>query len=382
MIVLEWREIRVQNERNATLFMHEPPKKVTEDDGIKCCKAQVELPCSAEQAFSYVSLPDLVERRRWDTDLIDLQPLETISPRIELIYQSYKAPFPITSRDFVALRCRDRDPATGVLYSYGKSVNSSKAPLPSQTRCVRATATSAFVFIPLSENRCKIIRLAKTDPKGMIPKFAVSIALNKAAESMAMLCKAIERFNPSNIPPLERFWEVALSSSSSPPSPDGSSEEEDDEGDSSAIHLHLKGSEEPRQDFEDRSVGEMVDDSTFFECSSMLLDEKQLTKSLKEIILNPLQSDISGMGSHVNDQNKKLVQLQKSVQKLQKQISEMDGSTLHSRNSNVNGGKVSIQSPENPSSYVLALKWAFIVGWPIGVCIGYELLWRRRRGGK
>jgi hypothetical protein len=187
-----WEEIQVTGDRNGDtrLFSRAPE----EGQGTHLLKTTGTVACSPEALFHAVSSTDVEERRRWEKDLLEFRIVEEVSKDIQVLYTSYRAPSPVASRDFVAVKARKRLVVRGEprIISFGTSISHPSCPLT--PNYVRAVATSAFIIskVPGDPSRCHCIRITQVDPKGSIPGFVINLSKQKAAAAFSILRAAIE----------------------------------------------------------------------------------------------------------------------------------------------------------------------------------------------
>lgn len=187
-----WEEIQVNGDRNGdTRLFSKAPE---EGQGTHLLKTTGTVACTPEALFHAISSADVEERRRWEKDLLEFRIVEEVTKDIQVLYTSYRAPSPVTSRDFVAVKAKKRLVVRGEprLISFGTSIGHSSCPL--NPNYVRAVATSAFIISKVSgdPSRCHCIRLTQVDPKGSIPGFVINLSKQKAAAAFSILRAAIE----------------------------------------------------------------------------------------------------------------------------------------------------------------------------------------------
>jgi len=156
-------------------------------------KTEGTLKVSPETAFALVSETSMDSRKRWDTELLYYNVVDTIADNILLTHVGFKTPFPVTSRDFCAIRCSTEE--DGVRYIWGCSVISSAVPENAEGKFVRGMIiVSGFVFKPVDgePDQCLITNVNQVDPKGWIPAWVVNLGKGKSLARMTGLKKLLE----------------------------------------------------------------------------------------------------------------------------------------------------------------------------------------------
>jgi len=160
------------------------------DSPLKCVRTCTILPGSPQQVKAFMSCDDIAERKKWDTELIELRVVEEVGG-IQVVFQAYKAPFGVTNRSFVATRSA-KYLEDGTIVVGGTSVNHDECPYDS--RYVRGKATSAIIYkpVPGDSNKCQMTRLVNVDPKGNIPAMAINMGIKKAGDATIRLIEVVE----------------------------------------------------------------------------------------------------------------------------------------------------------------------------------------------
>lgn len=159
---------------------------------IPLIKTQAEMPCSARELYDLVNNASVEERKAWEKSLLSAELIETITEDIKVVRTTHAAPFPVTTRELVAIKCAAVEGE--VYYSYGTSINRSDC--TADPSLVRAVALFGFAFRPKpgQSNCCLCEEVVKLDPKGNIPSFAINLGKKKAAIGLHMLRKEVMQY--------------------------------------------------------------------------------------------------------------------------------------------------------------------------------------------
>eukprot|EP01102_Stenamoeba_stenopodia_P019640 TRINITY_DN7465_c0_g4_i1.p1 TRINITY_DN7465_c0_g4~~TRINITY_DN7465_c0_g4_i1.p1 ORF type:complete len:433 (-),score=109.06 TRINITY_DN7465_c0_g4_i1:87-1385(-) len=188
-----WDEVPITKRSDATnddtrLFCKQPTDP--SEGSSHLLKTTGTIACSPSALYRAITSGDVQERQKWEKDLLELRVVEDVSKDIQVIYTAFRAPSPVASREFVAIKCQTKK--DGRIISYGTSINHPACGL--HPVYVRAVATSAFIISPVpgDSHRTHCVRFAQVDPKGMIPGFVINLSKQKAAAAFSVLRKAIE----------------------------------------------------------------------------------------------------------------------------------------------------------------------------------------------
>ena len=103
--------------------------------------------------------------------------LERIDRLSQFGYSLFKAPWPVSRRDMHIVGRGERVAADGSYFTYGTSVTNPPTSHPPPRGVIRASLLYYGTYItPLSEGRCRVVFMACSDPKGMLPQWLVSAA--------------------------------------------------------------------------------------------------------------------------------------------------------------------------------------------------------------
>jgi len=162
-------------------------------ESLHLVKTQGILKVSLEKAYALVSDTSMESRKRWDTELLYYNVVETITDNILLTHVGFNTPFPVTCRDFCAIRCTTEE--DGVRYIWGCSIINSAVPEDTTGKFVRGMIiVSGFVFKPVDgePDQCLIANVNQVDPKGWIPAWVVNLGKGKTLARMTGMKKILE----------------------------------------------------------------------------------------------------------------------------------------------------------------------------------------------
>mmetsp|Transcript_141608 Transcript_141608/g.200527 ORF Transcript_141608/g.200527 Transcript_141608/m.200527 type:complete len:230 (+) Transcript_141608:17-706(+) len=180
-------------------------RTATEQDdnsGILTVRTVAAFDFPAKKIFEFIW--DLKNRKKFDEYVKDLVPIVTIPAGAELLkdpvremdvlYASFSMPFPLYGRDFVHIRAYKHDESTGVYLTSAKStVHASRPEIP-DTYVRGEINVDGFQIIPDEkdpENKSVVKYVARVNPMGSIPTFAVNLANRKVPSTMAAIRKAM-----------------------------------------------------------------------------------------------------------------------------------------------------------------------------------------------
>eukprot|EP01104_Vermistella_antarctica_P012440 TRINITY_DN359_c0_g1_i1.p1 TRINITY_DN359_c0_g1~~TRINITY_DN359_c0_g1_i1.p1 ORF type:complete len:266 (-),score=68.76 TRINITY_DN359_c0_g1_i1:142-939(-) len=167
--------------------------RAVEGVSIYCLKCTCVMPVSIATMHKRISSADADELRNWDPDVETTKIHAAIKEDIELVYQSYAAPFPVASRNFLAVRYTRRDGETVTIT--GGSINHADYPMdPNYCRGVLHVGGWRLEPIEGEPNKCQVVRVIQVDPCGMIPGWIVNMFKSKAAQALVDLRDMMVRF--------------------------------------------------------------------------------------------------------------------------------------------------------------------------------------------
>ena len=103
--------------------------------------------------------------------------LERVDRLTQIGYSRFRAPWPISRRDMHIVGRGERMAADGSYLTYGASITNPPATQPSPRGVIRAYLQYYGTRItPLGDGRCRVVFVACSDPKGMLPQWIVSAA--------------------------------------------------------------------------------------------------------------------------------------------------------------------------------------------------------------
>eukprot|EP01114_Cavostelium_apophysatum_P001832 TRINITY_DN11600_c0_g1_i1.p1 TRINITY_DN11600_c0_g1~~TRINITY_DN11600_c0_g1_i1.p1 ORF type:complete len:389 (-),score=79.14 TRINITY_DN11600_c0_g1_i1:37-1203(-) len=171
-------------------------EKNDSNSAIACLRSETTIHRSPKALFDLMWNADFELRRRWDPELLKMEVLETITPQIQVVHRTYKAPASIIApRDFIALNARWA--SNGSFATYGTSINH---PLDrASPKYVRGRAiVTGFIFRPVEGkvNECRCIRIVQIDPKGLVPSWVVNVGKKRAAQALVRMKNIMEELIP------------------------------------------------------------------------------------------------------------------------------------------------------------------------------------------
>jgi hypothetical protein len=104
---------------------------------------------------------------RWYFQCVHSELVEKDGPKNEIIYLVLHLPWPVAPRDFVFMRTRSEDPASGTI-SYNLTALPDRLPLVKGMIRVNSIK-SLWVFKPLPNNKTEVFFQQHTDPAGSVP---------------------------------------------------------------------------------------------------------------------------------------------------------------------------------------------------------------------
>ena len=103
--------------------------------------------------------------------------LERIDRLTQIGYSIFKAPWPVSRRDMHIIGRGERLPADGSYLTYGTSVTNPPSQQPPPRGVIRAHLFYYGTLItPLGDGRCRVVFVACSDPRGMLPQWLVAAA--------------------------------------------------------------------------------------------------------------------------------------------------------------------------------------------------------------
>jgi len=138
------------------------------------------LNASPKEMYEIIRCPDIAKLNEWDPEIFSSKTIEEVAPDIQITHVVYKAPFPLSYREFVALRAKTVE-SDGSYLSYGNSINHKTFPTTKDyVRAVSIVSGWSFRPVPGNPNQCIAKRIVQMDPKGVIPAWVVNSYKTKA----------------------------------------------------------------------------------------------------------------------------------------------------------------------------------------------------------
>merc|ERR1712130_4670 len=175
-------------------------RHATEEDnssGIYTVRTMANFDFPAKDIFEFIW--NLDNRKKFDGYLQELK-VATEVPEAELsdpvkacqvLYVSFGMPFPISSRDFVHIRAWKEH--NGGYFTTAKSTTHDEFPDTKTTGVRGSIDVDGFLILPNPKDATKstVNYIARVDPKGSIPTFAVNLANRKVPQTLADIRSAM-----------------------------------------------------------------------------------------------------------------------------------------------------------------------------------------------
>ena len=138
------------------------------------------MPVSLAKVSYVMFTPDMELRKKWVESLDKTDNLEQLSQTTAVIYNAFKAPWPIAPRDFVSQAQLTLDPSQKTITLKLKSTEHPKAP---PTVGVRAEIIhSQYVLKSLAPQETEVALEALVDFKGKLPHWLVNLVQSRGPE--------------------------------------------------------------------------------------------------------------------------------------------------------------------------------------------------------
>lgn len=144
------------------------------------------------------NIRDTARRAQWDKTFDGFTLIESGIRGNEVVYNSIKAPWPVTDRDFLQWRRIVIDPSTGVIKILHRSAEHPAKPEDLSGAMIRAESIiSAYILRPRPPDSCDLFLLTQTDVRGTIPRFLVNSTAARApfswVENLRSACQEIQK---------------------------------------------------------------------------------------------------------------------------------------------------------------------------------------------
>lgn len=144
-------------------------------------------------------------RTAWDTTFDGFVLVEGNIQGNEIVYNSIKAPWPVSSRDFLQWRKTEVDDKTGIVKILHRSADHVAYPADTSSSMIRAESIiSAYIITPRGPRNCHLWLLTQADIRGVIPKWLVNSQAAKAPlnwiENLRKACKETHKKYGDQIP--------------------------------------------------------------------------------------------------------------------------------------------------------------------------------------
>jgi len=148
------------------------------------------LPGTPKEIYEF--LWDVPTRKRIEPDLLEIEIVESIDNDLDVLRTRYGAPFPVSAREFVAIRYRFANEEDNEYYIVSFSINH-KA-VKSDSSAVRGVlGVNALIIrpVPGKDDKTELIRIVDVEPKGNIPNFVVNMTKTSAGGFVVLLRKEL-----------------------------------------------------------------------------------------------------------------------------------------------------------------------------------------------
>jgi len=165
----------------------------TGPDGVQCQQAIGKLSAPPKKVFEMAFSTEHSEVKRYDPDTLSIKVVHEVSSDIKIYQSTHSTPFPVTSREFLALRCR-KVASDGTCYVWGASINR-KDILQLSGHVRGVIAVSGWIIEPVKDdpNSSMVRRVFKVDPKGSIPTMVVNMFKTKAGLQLVAIRKYLKK---------------------------------------------------------------------------------------------------------------------------------------------------------------------------------------------
>eukprot|EP01101_Sappina_pedata_P009923 TRINITY_DN612_c0_g1_i1.p1 TRINITY_DN612_c0_g1~~TRINITY_DN612_c0_g1_i1.p1 ORF type:complete len:234 (+),score=114.72 TRINITY_DN612_c0_g1_i1:74-775(+) len=174
----------IDEEQGISLF-----DKIIPDSPAHLTRAVGEFNAPVDVIAKLVAETNVIARNVWDTEIVVYNVIKSFNENYSLILQGFRAPFPVSSRDFSAVRCKkvigDR------IIICGTSVITDE--IPEVEGYVRGDVlVSGFLIEPVvgKPGVSRVIGVTQLDPKGWIPTAAVNSTKRRHLERFLLIRQA------------------------------------------------------------------------------------------------------------------------------------------------------------------------------------------------
>jgi len=161
-------------------------KKQVEGYPIEMLRIETEVDGTPQEVSQFHDECTPEERATFDPQIKHFEVLEKFGDEVLIIYAIFKGMIPVADRDFIAFRAT-KVLDDGTYVNLGHSINYSKKPITANP--VRAKGKVAIYHYPVCGNpyKCHMVKYVLTDPMGSIPKFLVAVAHKHITQSASKL---------------------------------------------------------------------------------------------------------------------------------------------------------------------------------------------------
>lgn len=187
-----WSLVDFSSEAHPDLRLWE---KIVDESAIHCVRASLTMPFPPHVVRASLASRDVNEIKQWDPDCLEIK-VQEIDTNLEVMVQTFWAPFPLQNREFLVIRYFSTTPSEDgeIINVVGCSINWKSFPLSdSMVRAILPVGGWQITPIRGNENQCLVSRVLQVNPKGLIPAFIVNMFKHKAALAMASLKECLDR---------------------------------------------------------------------------------------------------------------------------------------------------------------------------------------------
>ena len=131
---------------------------------------------NVDKIVQFIHSPTFEQRKPIYDKLIDHKIVEVVEPWINVAHSKFTAPFGVTNRDFLAMRCLGKQ-EDGTFVIACRSINRSDVPFDNDNY-VRGVSNSNIYVFPIQKedgtSDVRVVSVDHVDPKGWVPTAVVN----------------------------------------------------------------------------------------------------------------------------------------------------------------------------------------------------------------
>lgn len=189
----QWIDSAVEGKWNPMSYSNKEIKLFDQPpEGTKhILMSQCTINADAKKAFEFLTHSEFKDQKVYDTDLLVFERAEKFDDEgCEVSRVCYKAPWPVTAREFVSVQnWFEKD---GNYYLVQESVNYPKKYTEPTKEYVRGYKKSGLVLKSTGDKQMEAFRVVILDPRGSIPGWVVSTAKKDDAGRLFAMKKYFE----------------------------------------------------------------------------------------------------------------------------------------------------------------------------------------------